>query len=219
VKSCATAAALSLIAALLLGCQSSNPPLKITDAAETVPSVGAENRQPAPEAPGTPVRVPQDSPRPAPSNNDAFAEIAKVLQHPRCLNCHVLGDTPKQGDDRHDHMPPVKRGPDGRGSGLTCNTCHQPLNGPVAPGAPDWHLAPLNMAWEGLSVGDLCRAVIDPVKNGGRDLDALAVHMTTDPLVQWGWNPGGTRKPVPISKEDFAQLVNAWVDRGGACPN
>ena len=75
------------------------------------------------------------------------------------------------------------------------------------------------MAWEGLSTGELCRAVTDTAKNGGRDLKALATHLTADPIVQWGWEPGGTRKPVPVSKSDFAKLVNAWLDGGGACIN
>lgn len=147
-----------------------------------------------------------------------FNDIAKVLQHPRCMNCHVSGKSPKQGDDQRVHMPPVERGADGRGAGLTCKTCHTDKNGPVAPGAPDWHLAPMEMAWEGLSVSELCRAVADTAKNGGRDAKALALHLTEDPLVRWGWNPGGARKPVPIAQADFAKLVHAWVDAGARCP-
>lgn len=172
-----------------------------------------------PEKSATPSEPSVPEPTKEKSQQDLFAEIAKVLQHPRCLNCHVAGDTPKQGDDRHDHMPPVKRGPDGRGAGLTCNVCHQSSNGAVAPGAPDWHLAPVNMAWEGLSTSDLCRALTDTTKNGGRDLKALALHLTTDTIVQWGWEPGGARKPVPVPKTDFAKQVNVWIESGGVCPN
>lgn len=36
-----------------------------------------------------------------------FDEIGKVLTHPRCMNCHPTGDHPLQGDDHHEHMPPV----------------------------------------------------------------------------------------------------------------
>ena len=175
----------------------------------------AENAA-TPNEPLAPVAAPE--PAKEKPQQDLFADIATVLRHPRCLNCHVLGDTPTQGDDRHVHMPPVKRGSDGRGAGLMCNVCHQATNGPVAPGAPDWHLAPVAMAWEGLSVGDLCRTVTDPTKNGNRDLKSIAAHMTNDPIVQWGWAPGGTRKPVPMSKEDFAKAVSVWVESGGACP-
>src|SRR5690348_13972032 len=38
-----------------------------------------------------------------------FNEIGKVLTHPRCMNCHPAGDHPLQGDDHHEHMPPVWR--------------------------------------------------------------------------------------------------------------
>ena len=33
----------------------------------------------------------------------------------------------------------------------------------------------------------------DSSKNGGRNLTALANHLTTDPIVQWGCNRGGSR--------------------------
>jgi hypothetical protein len=75
------------------------------------------------------------------------------------------------------------------------------------------------MAWEGLSIGDLCRTLTDSTKNGGRDSKSLATHLTTDPIVQYGWEPGGARKPVSVSKEDFAKLVATWVDGGSVCPN
>ena len=54
--------------------------------------------------------------------------------------------------------------------GLTCSTCHQEANQEESgvPGAVHWHLAPLRMGWEGLSDGELCRALLDPFKNGGR---------------------------------------------------
>jgi hypothetical protein len=44
---------------------------------------------------------------------------------------------------------------------MRCQTCHQTVNtadGRV-PGAPDWHLAPRAMGWEGLSAGELCRSI------------------------------------------------------------
>ena len=28
-----------------------------------------------------------------------FAELGKVLTHPRCVNCHPAGDRPRQGDE------------------------------------------------------------------------------------------------------------------------
>jgi hypothetical protein len=44
-----------------------------------------------------------------------FAEVGKVLTHPRCVNCHPAGDRPRQTDVGRLHQPPVERGPDGLG--------------------------------------------------------------------------------------------------------
>src|SRR6476620_11931575 len=58
-----------------------------------------------------------------------FGEIAKVLTHPRCMNCHPAGEHPLQGADRHEHMPPAFRGEGGVGiAGLSCSTCHTEKN-------------------------------------------------------------------------------------------
>ncbi|MGH8286255.1 MAG: Isoquinoline 1-oxidoreductase subunit, partial [Steroidobacteraceae bacterium] len=42
-----------------------------------------------------------------------FEEAGKVLQHPRCVNCHPAGDRPLQTDRGQPHMPMVVRGTDG----------------------------------------------------------------------------------------------------------
>jgi hypothetical protein len=68
-----------------------------------------------------------------------FAEAARVLMHPRCVNCHPDGDTPHQGMAAQIHDPPVVRGPEDRGvPGNECTTCHQDRNQelPRVPGAP-----------------------------------------------------------------------------------
>lgn len=150
----------------------------------------------------------------------AFVRIAEVLRHPRCMNCHPVGDFPRQADDRHRHRMLVARGPDGFGTPvMRCTTCHQTVNtadGRV-PGAPHWHLAPRSMGWEGLTDGALCRALKDPKKNGQRTVPALVQHMTTDALVQWAWSPGD-RVPPPVSQYDFHEAVRAWARTGAACP-
>jgi hypothetical protein len=150
----------------------------------------------------------------------AFARIAEVLRHPRCMNCHPVGDFPRQTDDRHRHRMLVARGPDDRGTpAMRCTTCHQTVNtadGQV-PGAPHWHLAPRSMGWEGLSDGELCRAVKDPKRNGGRSVPSLVQHMTSDALVQWAWNPGPRSVPA-LSQSDFHQAVRQWAASGAACP-
>lgn len=151
-----------------------------------------------------------------------FVEAGKVLQHPRCVNCHPAGDRPLQGEDGQPHMPMAQRGPDGHGVvGMQCATCHHDFNydpGRV-PGAPHWHLAPIEMAWEGLTVAEICEQVKDPARNGGRDLEAIVKHMREDPLVAWGWDPGADRQPAPGDQKTFGDLIRAWVDTGAACPS
>src|SRR5690242_5565449 len=85
---------------------------------------------------------------PAARSRALFGEMAKVLTHPRCVNCHTPDGTPRQGDRHEIHDPPVARGPEDRGVvGMQCTTCHQDHNLELAriPGAPGWHLAPVAM--------------------------------------------------------------------------
>ena len=156
-----------------------------------------------------------------------YMQMHTVLSHPRCVNCHPRDDTPKQGLDQHVHTPPISRGPHDRGPlGLPCSACHTDANydpGGV-PGAPNWHLAPASMAWEGKSAGELCRALTDRSKNGNRNLQATVDHLTDDKLVAWGWEPGinvygKAREPVPVPKAEFNRIVMAWAETGGACPD
>lgn len=155
---------------------------------------------------------------PAEAPAHPFLPIAELLRNPRCLNCHVNGDVPKQTDTRRVHVPAVKGGPDGKGSGMKCATCHREKAG-VVPGAPGWRLAPASMAWEGLSDADLCRTLTDQTKNGGKDPAALAEHILHDELVAYGWNPGGKRAPVPVSKEELATILQYWIYAGAPCPS
>ncbi len=151
---------------------------------------------------------------------DGWPEIARVLRHPRCMNCHTVTEFPRQGDDRHRHQQLVMRGPDNHGAPtLRCSACHQGSNvadGKV-PGAPNWHLAPLAMGWEGLDDARLCAALKDPRRNGDRDLPALSHHMTDDALVQWAWRPGARVAP-DVAQADFHAAVRRWVAAGGPCP-
>lgn len=150
-----------------------------------------------------------------------FQEASKVITHARCMNCHPAGDRPAQGDDRHPHMPLVVRGVDNFGAiGMRCTTCHGPANFDPAgiPGNPAWHLAPIEMAWVGKSLGEICVQIKDPERNGGKSLEELIQHMGEDPLVGWGWNPGVGREPAPGTQKEFAALIKAWVDSGAVCP-
>jgi len=86
------------------------------------------------------------------------------------------------------------------------------------PGHPRWALAPLSMAWEGKSLGEICRQIKDKDRNGGRDLALLHEHIAKDDLVAWGWNPGADREPAPGSQDIAGQLTKAWIDSGAECP-
>jgi hypothetical protein len=150
-----------------------------------------------------------------------FEEAGKVLQHPRCVNCHPAGDRPLQGADGHLHIPAVQRGDGGIGvAGLRCTTCHGQANYDAAgvPGHPEWHLAPIEMAWEGLTLGEICEQVKDPERNGGKDMAELVEHMAEDSLVGWGWSPGAGREPAPGTQQAFGELIRAWAETGAVCP-
>lgn len=150
-----------------------------------------------------------------------FVEMSKVILHPRCVNCHPSGDQPHRGESGELHEPPVWRGAHGEGVvAMQCSTCHTSHNFDPAgvPGAPHWSLAPLDSAWEGQTVGYVCRQIQDKERNGGMDHQDLIHHMTEDPLVGWSWTPGGDREPVPGTQEQFGELVKAWIATGAACP-
>jgi hypothetical protein len=150
-----------------------------------------------------------------------FQEAGKVITHARCMNCHPAGDRPAQGDDRHPHMPLVVRGVDNFGAvGMRCTTCHGPANFDPAgiPGHPEWHLAPIEMAWVGKSLGEICQQIKDPARNGGKSMDDLVHHMAEDSLVGWGWHPGVGREPAPGTQQEFGALFKAWADTGAVCP-
>jgi hypothetical protein len=152
-----------------------------------------------------------------------FAEAGKVIQGPRCLNCHPAGDRPTQTDRMRPHQPLVVRGEYGLGApgGLACGTCHHDKNFDPAgvPGHPQWHLAPLSMAWQGKSLGEICAQIKDRSRNGDRDMAALIHHLSEDTLVGWAWAPGAGRTPAPGTQAAFGNLIKAWVATGAYCPS
>jgi hypothetical protein len=155
----------------------------------------------------------------------AFRDVASVLTSPRCLNCHVPGDSPLQGDGNRVHNMKVARGPEGEGGSpaMHCSNCHQDENvatphGP--PGASAWRMpgATTRMAWQGLTTAQLCRSVKEPATNGKRSLGELIEHVSSDKIVNWGWNPGPGRTLPPVSHELFVQRVKEWAAAGAPCP-
>jgi hypothetical protein len=150
-----------------------------------------------------------------------FLEMGKVLQHPRCVNCHPAGDRPLQTDSMRPHEPLVVRGADGHGApGMRCETCHHMANYDAArvPGHPQWHLAPLAMAWEGKTLTEICEQIKDRARNGGKTMAQLIHHLGEDSLVGWGWAPGAGRTPAPGTQKEFGALAKAWADAGAHCP-
>ena len=150
-----------------------------------------------------------------------FAEVGKVLTHPRCVNCHPAGDRPHQGELGRLHQPPVERGIDGHGTAaMRCSICHQNANfdpGRV-PGNPAWQLAPREMAWEGKTIGEICVQIKDAARNGGRKPEDLIHHIGEDTLVGWAWAPGYGRAAAPGTQKEAGALVEAWVRTGAVCP-
>jgi cytochrome c5 len=154
----------------------------------------------------------------------AFLAAAPVFTHPRCQNCHPAGDAPLQGDDSHPHAQNVKRGPHGMGKyGMKCGACHQLANLPGAnmpPGAPSWRLPPpiTPMVFVGKTAGQLCGQLKDASQNGGKTIDQIIEHVTSDTFVLWGWNPGEGRTTPLLGHAEFAALMNQWASNGAACP-
>ena len=162
--------------------------------------------------------------RPAVADDPAvasFTQVAKVLQSPRCVNCHPVGDEPLQGDHAQLHRMKISRRSED--AGLPCAACHQKKNAPFPkgpPGVPGWKLPPrdMPMVFQGKSLHDLCEQLKDPAQNGHKTLAEMRAHMEHDAIVLWGWDPGPGRTLPPLSHSDFAAHARRWIDAGAPCP-
>jgi hypothetical protein len=155
-----------------------------------------------------------------------------VATHPRCINCHAVGDSPRQTDHRFPHVFHVLKGAGNRGVEMKrCAACHGIANDNAAgvPGRIDWHAAPASMTTESSPGvpkpgGELCADMKDRSKNGNRDLAQLLEFVETDPFIMWAWDPGtrpnGTPRttPPPHAYFDFVRTFRAWIDAGAPCP-
>ena len=157
----------------------------------------------------------------------AFEVVRSVLQHPRCQNCHIPGNSPLQGDEGRTHAQFVVRGPDGHGAtAMNCSTCHSENNLPAnygeraPPGAPNWHLPKpeTKMVFINLSPRDLCMLIKDRRDTVGKDLPAMLAHIRDDKLVGWGWAPGGNRTVPSASRPETVAAFKMWMDGGAPCP-
>ena len=104
--------------------------LALLTACASKPTQPAEP-EPTPSNP-TPLAAPADFDGMATDRERSLAlygEMAKVLTHPRCTNCHPPDDRPRQGMQHAIHEPPVWRGEDGHGvAAMRCDSCHQEHN-------------------------------------------------------------------------------------------
>lgn len=153
----------------------------------------------------------------------AFADVYKVLMHPRCMNCHPKGDVPLQGDDSHLHTMSPIRGKEGHGMyAMKCANCHQPQNTPgqhTPPGNPKWALPPsdMKMVFEGKDPHELAIQIMDYNRNGHKNKAKLIEH-ARDTLVKAGWNMGEGRVPPPLAYNDFLKAWDMWIEKGGYAP-
>jgi hypothetical protein len=150
-----------------------------------------------------------------------FVEIAKVLQSPRCMNCHPSGDAPLHGDTSTAHSMNVSRR--SVDAGLGCTTCHRGANQDephAPPGVVGWRMpgAETPMVFQGLTAAELCGRLKDSKQNGGRTPAMLQDHMDHDALVLWGWNPGPGRTLPPLTHDVLMTHVKRWVEAGAPCP-
>ena len=146
-----------------------------------------------------------------------FEEMGKVLQHPRCVNCHPSGDEPLQGEKSLPHQPMVTRGNAGMGTpGMRCTTCHGASNFRNSPGSSGWRLAPRQLGWEDKSLAQICETL--KLGGGGENLRPVVSFMKNNSVVAYGWTPPDQYEPVPGTHERFGKLAEAWLETGAHCP-
>jgi hypothetical protein len=153
----------------------------------------------------------------------AFKQVYRVLMSARCMNCHPAGNIPLQGDDSHLHTMSPQRGIDGKGLyAMKCSNCHQATNTPglhTPPGNPNWHLPPadMKMVFQGRTPHQLAKQLIDPKRNGNKDMKKLIAH-ADDGLVLAAWNPGEGRTLPPMSHDAFKKAWVTWLITGAYAP-
>src|SRR5258705_12136692 len=144
-----------------------------------------------------------------------FAEAAKVITSPRCMNCHPATRQATQGDDLHPHVPLMYGGRYGVGlPGLPCRACHGPSNVTTLaesiasiPGNPAWGLAPASMAWQGKSLPKTCLQIQDPGRNGGRARAKLREHMVKGLAIPCALRAGDRTTRAPGAPAPLAALT------------
>ncbi len=168
----------------------------------------------------------------------AFQYLFSVAMSPRCVNCHGAIDPrtqvhfPMTGEKRQRHAMNI----DARFPKLggDCTSCHQKKNftrphyppGAFNPEVPDflWHMPPTSMILATIkSPRELCELWTDPNRNakvpGSRgSIENLPLfrrefhmHVDTDPLIAWAFQPGPGRIPAPGNKTLLVQAMDLWI--------
>lgn len=166
---------------------------------------------------------------------EAFEEVQGVFTHQRCVNCHVEGDTPKQGQNRALHETDRRdQRPD---RNTNCTNCHDPdpaytnYDAPYAANAT-WGMPPPSMAFEDSEIVGglkLTKDICNDIKQTYRDRGEcnteqecalrVADHIDHDGLVIWSFMPGGDRSPASMGGHGaFAAKILEWAQLGGFCP-
>jgi hypothetical protein len=215
-----TTRALSLVACVALAGTSI---ARAEEGAEAPPASAPASGEGDAAAPPAPTYTPAQ----IAAGEGAFGDVHAVLLSPRCANCHPAGDAPLQTDAGVPHSMNITRASEK--NGVPCSTCHYEKNAEDAvgapagspPGAPNWHLPPEEtpMVFVGRTPAQLCAQLKDPKRNGGKTLAQLLEHVSHDPLVLWGWNPGEGRTTPPLAHDVFVARFKTWVDAGGPCPD
>ncbi len=152
-----------------------------------------------------------------------FQEAGKVIQHPRCVNCHPAGDRPTQTDRMRPHQPLVVRGADGHGragNGLhdlpsrdefRCREVAGPSRTGISP-RPRW-------------LGRAARSARFARRSRTRSATAARTwrrSFTTWLRIRWSvgaGRPGQGRTPAPGTQAEFGALIKAWAASGAHCPS
>ena len=151
-----------------------------------------------------------------------FAEAGRVLQHPRCLNCHPVGERPTQGNDCHPHSPLVVRGADDKGAiGHALHDlppgCELRAVGRAGTSALACRAEVDGMADRNRWARSASRSRIRGATAARRSRRSRSTWRTTR-LVGWAWMPGGNREPAPGTQAQLGALIAAWIESGAACP-
>ncbi len=146
-----------------------------------------------------------------------FTEAARVLRHPRCVNCHPSSERPLQGERGDPHQPLVVRGAGGMGApGMMCLTCHGTQSFQNVPGRPGWVLAPSELAWEAASVAAICEQL--KARAASSSLEDIARYVTENELVGHGFAPPTHLEAAPGDQATLGGLFRGWVEAGAYCP-